>query len=75
MFVRMLSSRMTNLKNKGNNFMGTEFNVETGYKLYDNLTASVQGAYVILGGYYSDMDNGRDPANPFTARLALNYAF
>jgi hypothetical protein len=74
-WVSSNNSQLTNLKNKGNNFMGTEINLETGYKLYDNLTASVQGAYVILGGYYSDMDNGRDPANPFTARLALNYAF
>jgi hypothetical protein len=74
-WVSSNNSQMTNLKTHGNNFIGTEFNVETGYKLYDNLTASVQGAYVILGGYYSDMDNGRDPANPFTARLALNYAF
>ncbi len=74
-WVSSNNSQMQTLKTRGNNFMGAEINLETGYKLYDNLTASVQGAYVILGGYYNDMDNGRDPANPFTARLALNYAF
>lgn len=65
----------TRIHNKGNNFLGTEINVETGYKLYDNLTASVQAAYVILGGYYGDSIDGKDPEDPFTARLALNYAF
>jgi hypothetical protein len=65
----------TRATTKGCNFLGTEINVETGYKLYDNLTASVQAAYVFLGGYYTDSINGKDPKDPFTTRLALNYAF
>lgn len=60
---------------KGCNFMGTEFNVETGYKLYDNLTASVQAAYVLLGGYYTKSIDGDDPKDPFSTRINLNYAF
>jgi hypothetical protein len=43
-----------NGKQNGTNYMGTEINIETGYKLYDNLTAKVQAAYVVLGGYYKN---------------------
>lgn len=71
------------------NFLGTEINLETGYKLYDNLTALVQGAYVFLGGYYTGTSvnkgtgttytgytlNGKDPKDPYTARVALSYTF
>lgn len=67
-------------KFNGSNFQGTEINVETGYKMYDNLTASVQAAYVFLGGYYTDTVNKgggkfEDPENPYTARIVLSYAF
>ena len=67
-------------RRSGSNFLGTEVNVETGYKMYDNLTALVQGAYVFLGGYYSHVDqelgpSGKKPQNPFSVRVALNYAF
>jgi hypothetical protein len=64
----------------GSNFLGTEVNIETGYKMYDNLTAAVQAAYVILGGYYTNTirngaGNAVDPENPYTARVVLSYAF
>jgi hypothetical protein len=63
----------------GSNFMGTEVNIETGYKMYDNLTASVQAAYVILGGYYtrslSVVGQPKTPEDPYTARVVLSYAF
>ncbi|GFO56200.1 histidine kinase [Geomonas sp. Red276] len=60
------------------NFLGTEINVEGGYKLYDNLTASVQAAYVILGDYYkgtSVSTAGDDPANPYSVRFVVSYVF
>jgi len=66
----------------GTNFLGTEVNIETGYKLYDNLTAKVQAAYLFLGGYYSGVGKdaagnvtGRDPEDPYTARVMLSYVF
>jgi hypothetical protein len=60
----------------GTNFLGTEINIETGYKLYDNLTAKLQAAYVILGGYYAGTAvNGKDPEDPYTARVMLSYVF
>lgn len=65
----------TRATGKGCNFLGTEFNVETGYKLYDNLTASIQAAYVLLGGYYTKSIDGEDPKDPFTTRINLSYAF
>jgi len=62
--------------NNATNFMGTEINVETGYKLYDNLTTSVQAAYVVLGGAYKGVAAAaKDPENPYTGRLVLTYAF
>jgi hypothetical protein len=61
--------------------LGTELNVETGYKLYDNLTVKLQAAYVILGGYYkgaaanSTAAAAKDPENPYTFRTGLSYTF
>ena len=49
--------------------------------MYDNLTAKVQGAYVVLGGFYKDQASNstlaslKDPENPYTARVVLQYAF
>ena len=68
-------------KQNASNFQGTEINVETGYKMYDNLTAKFQAAYVILGGYYKNsvskgaVGTAADPENPYTARVVLSYAF
>jgi hypothetical protein len=55
---------------------GTEINATAGYKMFDNLTASVEGAYVFLGSFYTNKGTkGSDPANPYLARLVLNYVF
>ncbi|MBT0664948.1 hypothetical protein KI809_11620 [Geobacter pelophilus] len=60
----------------GNQFVGTEINTEVGYKLYDNLTSSVQAAYVFLGDFYKNsLGTGSDPVNPYTARVVLSYTF
>lgn len=57
-------------------FMGTELNVETGYKLYKNLTLTAQAAYVMLGGLYKDTaTNGNTPENLYSARLHAKYSF
>jgi hypothetical protein len=63
----------------GGDMLGTEINLETGYKVYDNLTARVQLAYVILGGaYHNTIGSAADPKkpeDPYTARIGLSYAF
>ena len=61
-------------------FMGTEINLETGYKVYTNLTLRAQAAYMILGGYYKNSTRNSagtpaDPENPYTARLLASFAF
>ncbi|AJE04484.1 alginate export family protein [Geobacter pickeringii] len=59
-------------------YMGTEINSELGYKLYDNMTASLQGAYVFLGDYFKGQNGaaaGDLPNSPFTARVQLQYVF
>lgn len=73
------TDKVTGTQNSSN-FMGTEVNIETGYKMYDNLTFVAQAGYVILGGYYKNsVLNGAgtaaDPENPYTVRLGLNYLF
>jgi hypothetical protein len=68
-------------KNNASNYLGTEINLETGYKIYDNLTAKLQAGYLILGGaYQGTAANGtaassKDPENLYTVRTALSYAF
>ena len=60
------------------NFQGAELNVETGYKMYDNLTLSMQAAYVMLGGYYNNAlsyQTGKDVENPYTVRTSLIFNF
>jgi hypothetical protein len=73
--------RITNISN-GTNYMGAELNMEAGYKMYDNLTAKLQAAYVCLGGYYKNSQTvvgGQvytvTPENPYTTRIMLSYAF
>jgi hypothetical protein len=53
--------------------LGTEINTEIGYKLYDNMTASVQAAYLFLGDFYKV--SGSTPDNPYTTKVMLNYTF
>lgn len=58
------------------NILGTEINTEVGYKLYDNLTVSVQAAYLILGDFYKNMvKTNVTPDNPYLTRLHVSYAF
>jgi len=65
-------------KGNGTNLMATEINTEIGYKLYPNMTASVQAAYAFLGGYYNGCNSataGKNAENPYTGRIMLKYAF
>ena len=70
--------------------IGTELNATVGYKLYDNLTASLTGAYLILGNGMNSNKNGaillhnastgaalgvKDADNPYMANIQLNYVF
>ncbi|GFE59740.1 hypothetical protein [Geobacter sp. AOG2] len=57
------------------NYLGTELNAEANYKLFENLTAGVRVAYVILGDYYKDQATNGTPVNPYDASLIIKYAF
>lgn len=39
---------------RSSDYVGTEINAAVGYKLYDSLTATFEGAYVVLGDYYKN---------------------
>ncbi len=58
------------------NYLGTEVNAEVGYKLYENLSASLQGGYMILGDAFK-VKGAADPKfdNPYTSRVVLSYTF
>jgi len=80
-WVPASTSTTLNPNKNGGDFMGTEINLETGYKLYTNLTLRAQAAYMMLGGYYKNATNydvngaGVNPENPYTARLFASFAF
>lgn len=64
------------LKNSSD-FMGTEINLETGYKVNPNLVLKATAAYMILGGLYKDADTTgtKDPENPYSMRLHAQFKF
>lgn len=61
--------------------VGTEFNVQVDYKLFSNLTASFQGAYVVLGDGMNKSTGvllpggAKDADDPYLTALMLNYTF
>lgn len=70
--------------------LGTEINAQVGYKLFDNLSVSVAGAYMILGDGLGGNANERlvngygngtqqfganDADDPWMANVQLSYAF
>jgi hypothetical protein len=62
------------------NYIGTEINAEVGYKISENLTASLVSGYVFLGDYYKDtaiLPNGsvKTPDNPWKNMVVLNLTF
>jgi len=56
-------------------YAGTELNAEVGYKIYDNLKASVQYAYAFLGPRYTKPAKTDEANNPYLARVVLGYTF
>jgi hypothetical protein len=72
--VKPVNQNTGNFNNS--DYLGTEVNLEVGYKLFENMTASIQSAYVVLGDYYKGtMRDGADPRDPYMSRIMLNYAF
>jgi hypothetical protein len=55
------------------NILGTELNTEIGYKLYENLTTSLQAAYLVLGDFYKTPAG--TPDNPYSTKVMLTYIF
>jgi len=75
-----------NLKTGGwnSNYVGTEINTEFGYKISENLTASLVSGYVFLGNYYKDTAyknniaaaaNIKSPDNPWKNMVVFNLTF
>ncbi|MDA8413956.1 MAG: alginate export family protein [Desulfobacteraceae bacterium] len=57
-------------------YMGTELNASINYKLFANLTATLDGAYVILGDRFKNTATaGATPKDPYMTEVMLNYAF
>ena len=65
---------MTNEDNAaGESSIGTEVNAQVGYKIYDNLSASVAGAYAVLGDYFDA--TAPDADDPYLVNVQLAYTF
>ena len=64
-------------RNSGD-FMGSEINLETGYKVSPNLTLKATGAYMLLGAVYKDTSSNsltENPENPYSMRLHAQFKF
>jgi hypothetical protein len=62
-----------NVNNVGtSNYLGTELNAESSYKLNPNVTLGVRAAYVFLGDYFK-----QSPSldNPYDLKVLVKYAF
>jgi hypothetical protein len=72
-----MASTAKKVSGRDSKYMGTEINAEVGYKLFDNLTATVRAAYVVLGDYYKDKGTpaNTEPANPYVGQIVLAYVF
>ncbi len=58
------------------NYLGTELNAAIGYKFNPNVTATLRGAYTVLGDYYKGVAaGGETPNNPYSTSLMLVYTF
>lgn len=62
------------------NYLGTEVNAEVGYKISENLTASLVGGYVFLGDYWTDTAKPaggavKTPDNPWKTQAVLKLVF
>ncbi len=75
-------ARVPNAQNAKEESIGTELNAQVGYKLYDNLSASLAGAYVMLGKAYNSTTaadrfapGASDASNPWLANVQLSYSF
>lgn len=60
--------------------LGTEFNAQVGYKLYDNLSASAAVAYAVLGKGLDSAERiagfgALDAKDPYMVNLQLSYVF
>jgi len=53
------------------NYIGTELNVESNYKLNANTTLGIRGGYMILGNYFK----GLNADNPYDMKILANFAF
>jgi hypothetical protein len=55
--------------------VGTEINAQVGYKMFDNLSASVAASYAMLGSYFDKSSGGKDPDDPYMFNVQLSYTF
>ncbi|MDD2310101.1 MAG: hypothetical protein PHH91_11015 [Desulfuromonadaceae bacterium] len=58
--------------------IGTELNGQLDYKMFSNLTASLEAAYVVLGDAYKGTGGAvanKLPDNPYMTSVMMNYSF
>jgi hypothetical protein len=61
-----------NINNRGtSDYLGTEINAETNYKLTPNVTLGARAGYVVLGDYFK----GTNADNPYDLKVLAKYSF
>jgi hypothetical protein len=59
--------------NHKSDFLGTEINCETNYKIMPSVTLGARAGYVFLGDYFKTA--GPTPDNPYDVKLIAKYSF
>jgi len=62
------------LANHDSKYLGTEFNVETNYKLMPSVTLGARAGYVVLGDYFKPAI-GSTPDDPYDVKLIAKFSF
>jgi hypothetical protein len=74
-FAAVAKRNAVRAPNAKSDYLGTELNVESNYKLTPNVTIGVRGGYVFLGDYFKGFDSGRNPDNPYDMKIIARLAF
>ena len=60
---------------KDKDFLGTEVNCETNYKLTPEVTLGARAGYMVLGDAFKNSDAGKTPDNPYDVKLIAKFSF
>jgi len=70
-FAAIANDKFASYKGGKGNYLGTEINTESNYKLTPNVTLGARAGYVFLGDYF----DGLNADNPYDLKIIAKYVF